>query len=137
MPLTFGCWKVKYLWPILCLYFWGPEAMRGNIFKEKKVILLIFMQFCIRSHLNQLDPLTPQDIYYLWMHMPFLDECVTFGWICHFWMNLPFLDESAIFGWMCCAIYGWMCHFKMNVLLLDECSIYGRICNLWTNSIFG
>ena len=58
-------WKVKFLWPILCLYFWGPEAMRGNNFKEKKVIPLIFTQFWIRSHLNQLVRLTPQDVYHL------------------------------------------------------------------------
>ena len=58
----FGCWKVKYLWTILCLYIWGPKAMRGNNFKEKKVVPLIFMQFWIRSHLNQLDRLTPQDV---------------------------------------------------------------------------
>ena len=61
-PNLFGCWKVKYLWPILCLYFWGPEAMRGNKFKEKKVVPLIFTQFWIRSHLNQIDRLTPQDV---------------------------------------------------------------------------
>ena len=69
-PNFFGCWKVKYLWPILCLYFWGPEAMRGNNIKEKKVVPLIFTQFWIRSHLNKLNLLTPQDVYYLdtiWM----------------------------------------------------------------------
>ena len=43
--------------------FWGPEAMRGNNFKEKKVVPLIFTQFWIRSHLNKLDRLTPQDVY--------------------------------------------------------------------------
>ena len=64
-PNFFGCWKVKYLWPILCLLFWGPEAMRGNNFKEKKVVPLIFTLFWIRSHLNKLDRLTPQDVYYL------------------------------------------------------------------------
>ena len=37
--------------------------MRGNNFKEKKVVPLIFTQFCIRSHLNKLYWLTPQDIY--------------------------------------------------------------------------
>ena len=37
--------------------------MRGNNFKEKKVVPLIFTQFWIRSHLNQLDRLTPQDVY--------------------------------------------------------------------------
>ena len=37
--------------------------MRGNNFKQKKVVPLIFMQFWIRSHLNQLDRLTPQDVY--------------------------------------------------------------------------
>ena len=37
--------------------------MRGNNFKEKKVVPWIFMHFRIRSHLNQLDPLTPQDVY--------------------------------------------------------------------------
>ena len=37
--------------------------MRGNNFKEKKVIPLIFTQFWIRSHLNKLDRLTPQDVY--------------------------------------------------------------------------
>ena len=35
-PKFYGCWKTKYLWPILCLHFWGPEAMNGNNFKEKK-----------------------------------------------------------------------------------------------------
>ena len=39
--------------------------MRGNNFKEKKVVPLIFTQFCIRSHLNQLERMTPQDVYYL------------------------------------------------------------------------
>ena len=39
--------------------------MRGNNFKEKKVVPLIFTQFWIRTHLNQLDPLTPQDAYYV------------------------------------------------------------------------
>ena len=43
--------------------FWGPEAMSGNSFKEKKVIPLIFTLFWIRSHLNKLDCLTPQDVY--------------------------------------------------------------------------
>ena len=39
--------------------------MRGNNFKEKKVVPLIFTQFWIRSHLNKLDRLTPQDVYYV------------------------------------------------------------------------
>ena len=39
-----------------------PEAMRGNNFKEKKVIPFIFTQFRIRSHLNKIDRLTPQDV---------------------------------------------------------------------------
>ena len=51
------------MWPILCLYFWGPKAMRGNNFKQKKFVPLIFTQFWIRSHLNKLDRLTPQDAY--------------------------------------------------------------------------
>ena len=42
--------------------FWGPAEMRGNDFEENKVVLLIFKQFCSRSHLNKLDRLTPQDI---------------------------------------------------------------------------
>ena len=57
-PNFFGCWKVKYLWAILCLYFWGPEAMIGNNFKKKKVVPLIFTQFWISSHLNKLNWLT-------------------------------------------------------------------------------
>ena len=40
--------------------------MRGINFKEKKVVPLIFMQFC-HCHLNKLDRLTPQDVYYLLM----------------------------------------------------------------------
>ena len=61
-------WGIKIFGP-KCSYFifevvnfwgfWGPEAMRGNNFKEKKVVPLIFTQFWIRSHLNQLDRLTP------------------------------------------------------------------------------
>ena len=43
--------------------FWGPEAMRGNNFKEKKVVPLTFPQFWVTSHLNKLDWLTPQDVY--------------------------------------------------------------------------
>ena len=42
--------------------FWSPCAMRGNNFKEKKVIPLIFTEFWIRSHLNKLDRLTPQEV---------------------------------------------------------------------------
>ena len=38
--------------------------MTGNNFKEKKVVPLIFTQFWSRSHLNKLDRLTPQDVYY-------------------------------------------------------------------------
>ena len=45
--------------------FWGTEAMRGNNFKEKKVVPLIFTHYWIRSHLNKLDRLTPKDVYYL------------------------------------------------------------------------
>ena len=40
--------------------------MTGNNFKEKKAISLIFMQIWSRSHLNKLDWLTPQDVYYIW-----------------------------------------------------------------------
>ena len=36
--------KSKYLCPILCLYFGGPEAMRGNDFKEKMVVPLMTLQ---------------------------------------------------------------------------------------------
>ena len=39
--------------------------MTGNNFKEKKVVPLIFIQFWSRSHLNKLDLLTQQDVYYL------------------------------------------------------------------------
>ena len=56
---------MKELYPILCLYFWGPAGMTGNNFKEKKVFPLIFMQFWSRSHLILLDWLTPQDVYYI------------------------------------------------------------------------
>jgi hypothetical protein len=47
--------------------------MRGNNFKEKKVVPLIFMQFWNRSHLNQLDRLTPQDwdAYYIEFFLKF------------------------------------------------------------------
>ena len=37
-PNFFGCRKIKY-------YFLGPEAMRGDNFKEKKVVPMIFTQF--------------------------------------------------------------------------------------------
>ena len=37
--------------------FWGPSEMKGNDFKENKVIPLIFKQFWSRSHLNKLDRL--------------------------------------------------------------------------------
>ena len=37
--------------------------MRRNNFKEKKGIPLLFKQFWIRSYLNKLDRLTPQDVY--------------------------------------------------------------------------
>ena len=48
MPLAFLDVE-KYLWSILCLYFWGLEEMSGN-------------NFWSRSHLNKLDRLTPQDV---------------------------------------------------------------------------
>ena len=35
-PNFFGCWKVKYLWPILCLYFWGPKQWEGTISKKRR-----------------------------------------------------------------------------------------------------
>ena len=44
----------------------GPAEMRGNDLEETKVVPLIFKQFWSRSHLNKLDRLTPQDVYYLW-----------------------------------------------------------------------
>ena len=39
--------------------------MRWNDFEENKVVPLISKQFLNRSHLNKLDRLTPQDVYYL------------------------------------------------------------------------
>ena len=51
--------------------------MTGNNFKEKKVVPLIFTQFWSRSHLNKLDQLTPQDVYYTpytWLIR--LTECI-------------------------------------------------------------
>ena len=38
--------------------------MRGTYFEESKVVSLVFKQFWSRSHLNKLDWLTPQDVYY-------------------------------------------------------------------------
>ena len=59
-PNFFGCLKVKYLWPILCLYFWGPVTS-GGVKKHKiKVISSIFMNFWNRNNLDQLDRLTPR-----------------------------------------------------------------------------
>ena len=30
---------------------------------------------------------------YLWMNVPFLDECAIYGWMRQFWMKMSFLDE--------------------------------------------
>ena len=38
--------------------------MREKGFEENKVVPSIFKQFWSRNHLNKLDQLTPQDIYY-------------------------------------------------------------------------
>ena len=50
------------------MYFWGPAEMTGNTFEQKKIVPLIFTQFWSRSHLNKLDRLTPQDVYFIWIY---------------------------------------------------------------------
>ena len=80
--------------------------------------------------------------------MSFLEECATFGGMCHFWRNVPFLVDFAIFGGIC--HFGGMGHFWRNGPFLEECAIHGKcvifggICHFWRNvpylknvSIFG
>ena len=63
--------------------------MRGNNIKEKKVVSLIFTTFWIRSYLNKLDWLTPQDIYYLASVVYFADPV---GQISVHFISAPDLD---------------------------------------------
>ena len=42
--------------------------------------------------------------------MPFLEECVIFGEMCHFLRNVPFLGKCAIFEEMC--FFGEMCFLE-------------------------
>ena len=61
--------------------FWGPATSRGDKRNKTKVFPSILMKFWSRNNLNQLDWLTPQDIY-----------CV----VCYIRKEAPLHDSKTI-----------------------------------------
>ena len=65
-------WRIKIFGP-KCLYlifevvnfwgFWGPATSGGDKKNKTKVVPSIFIKFWSRNNLDQLDPLTPYDVY--------------------------------------------------------------------------
>ena len=114
--------------------------MKGNNFKGKKVVLLIFIQFWIRSHLNQLDRLTPQDIYYVYVIFTYLQKnignqvksntgCINIRYILvltylfwHLWKDIFKLKQFFLY-WLWCKTPNMWTNFNCNlkVSIIFEC----------------
>ena len=74
--------------------------MTGNNFKEKKVVSLIFMQFWSRSHLNKLDRLTPQDVYWIISYKEELSEST---------------NPVFVFLKICCLFWNLICSRRILI----------------------
>ena len=101
--------------------FWGPAEMRGHDLEENKVVPLIFKQFWSRSHLNNLDWLTPQDVYccsWFWHDAPGCMNCVLVDSF-HLYLEIKVLHTVDHF-----IVFIWFSRTFKRCLNFFRCKIY-------------
>ena len=124
MPLTFLDVEKESTYDLFYVCTSEARSIRGNNFKEKKVVPLIFTQFWTRSHLNNLDPLTSQDIYVYVCTLILLYVC-TYASLIH--LQVPEFEITQHHKW--CKV-----HISLLVIKLlgnSYSTFKKRFCKPW------